>query len=311
MNGWIVNDMPDQRGRVVLITGSNSGIGYESAVALARKGAHVVMACRSMDKAERARQQLLERAPNGSIDLLQLDLGSLKSVHAFADTFNDTYDRLDVLMNNAGIMAPPYSTTVDGFESQIGTNHFGHFALTGLLIGKLLQTPKSRVVTVSSYANLGGWIRFDDLQSKKHYFGWLAYCQSKLANILFARELQHKLEAAKADVMSVPIHPGHAVTNLQTHPANGVDAIMLKVANGTMGQSAELGATYQLYAATAPDVRGGEFYGPKYMLRGEVVRLGYTSRAKSDVDAARLWQISEQLTGVHYEELAQAVPLVA
>jgi NAD(P)-dependent dehydrogenase (short-subunit alcohol dehydrogenase family) len=169
----------------------------------------------------------------------------------------------------------------------------------------LLQTPKSRVVTISSYANLGGWINFDDLQSKKRYIGWLAYCQSKLANILFARQLQEKLAAVQADVISVPCHPGHAVTNLQTHPANGLDAIMLKVANATMGQPAELGATYQLYTATAPGVVGGEFYGPKYLLRGEVQRVGLTVRARNRADAARLWQISEQLTNVHYSELGR------
>jgi NAD(P)-dependent dehydrogenase (short-subunit alcohol dehydrogenase family) len=304
MKGWTAKDIPDQSGRVIVITGANSGIGYESAVALGRKNAHVVMACRSLEKAERARQELYVRAPKAPVDILQLDLGSLKSIHAFADRFNAEYDRLDVLMNNAGVMAPPYSKTVDGFESQIGTNHLGHFALTGLVLPKLLKTPKSRVVTVSSYANLAGSINFNDLQSSKHYFGWLAYCQSKLANILFARELQHILAAAHADTISVAVHPGHAVTNLQNHPANWFDAFVLPIANATMGQSAELGATYQLYAATAPEVRGGKFYGPKYLLRGEVVRVGYTARAKNDATAARLWQVSEQLTGVRYEALS-------
>jgi protochlorophyllide reductase len=305
MNGWTAKDIPDQSGRVILITGANSGIGFESAVALGRKGARVVMACRNLEKAERARQELLQRAPNSAVDLLQLDLGSLHSIRACADAFNTNNDRLDVLMNNAGIMAPPYSKTVDGFEAQIGTNHLGHFALTGLLLPKLLNTPKSRIVTLSSYANLTGWINFNDLQSEKRYIGWLAYCQSKLANILFARELQHKLTAAHASTISVAVHPGHAVTNLQTHPANWLDAVMLRSANASMGQSAEMGATYQLYGATAPEVQAGKFYGPKYLLRGKVVEVGYTARAKNDADAARLWQISEQLTGVHYEPLPQ------
>jgi NAD(P)-dependent dehydrogenase (short-subunit alcohol dehydrogenase family) len=307
VKGWTAKDIPDQSGRVVVITGANSGIGYESAVALARKGARVVMACRSLDKAERARQELLARVPNALAEIRQLDLGDLQSVAHFAAALNAEVERLDVLMNNAGIMAPPYGTTVDGFESQIGTNHLGHFALTGLLLPTLLKTPKSRVVTISSYANLGGWINLNDLQSKRRYIGWLAYCQSKLANILFARELQHKLDAARADVISVACHPGHAVTNLQTHPANGLDAVMLWLANAAMGQSAEMGATYQLYAATAPHVVGGAFYGPKYLLRGEVVRVGYTARARDDRAAERLWQISEQLTGVHYDALAQPV----
>jgi len=254
---------------------------------------------------------LLARAPKAMVDILRLDLGSLQSIHGFAEEFDAAYDRLDVLMNNAGIMAPPYSKTVDGFESQIGTNHLGHFALTGLVLPKLLKTPKSRVVTLSSYANLAGWINFHDLQSSKWYIGWVAYCQSKLANILFARELQHILTAAQAEPISVAVHPGHAVTNLQTHPANWFDAFILPIANSTMGQSAEAGATYQLYAAIAPEVVGGEFYGPKYVLRGEVIHERYTARAKNNADAARLWQISEQLTGVHYEALNRTLRQVA
>jgi NAD(P)-dependent dehydrogenase (short-subunit alcohol dehydrogenase family) len=311
MGAWSVQDMPDQSGRVVVITGANSGIGYESAVALAAKGAQVVMACRSMDKAERARQALLMRVPNASLSILQLDLGTLKSIHQFAGAFHQRYERLDILMNNAGIMAPPYAVTEDGFESQTGTNHLGHFALTGLLLPKLLQTPKSRVVTVSSYANLFGWINFNDLQSKKQYIGWLAYCQSKLANLLFARHLQHKLAAAEAGVISVAVHPGHVVTNLQTHPANLLDAIMLRLANWTMGMPVEVGARYQLYAATAPEVQGGEFYGPRYLIRGEVARAGLTRRARDQQSAARLWQLSEQLTGVRYDEIVQAAPVKA
>src|SRR5215207_8377619 len=190
VNGWTARDMTDQSGRVVVITGANSGVGYESAVALARKGAHVVMACRSMDKAERARQELVERVPNASVDILPLDLGNLQSVHHFANSFSARYDRLDILMNNAGIMALPYGTTADGFESQFGTNHLGHFALTGLLLPLIMRTPRSRVVTVSSSASWNGRINFDDLQSKKRYSRWGAYAQSKLANILFAREFQ-------------------------------------------------------------------------------------------------------------------------
>lgn len=303
MNGWTAKDMPEQAGRVVVITGANSGIGYESALALAQKGAHVVMACRSMDKAARAKADLLARVPDASLEVLPLDLGSLQSVRDFAAAFQAKYDSLDILMNNAGIMATPYGTTADGFELQFGTNHLGHFALTGQLLSTLLQTSKSRVVTVSSYANLGGRIDFDDLQSEKRYNGWVAYCQSKLANILFALELQRKLDAAQADVISVAIHPGHAVTNLQTHPANFLDRVTLPLANALMGQAADLGATYQLYAATAADVQGGEFYGPKYLLRGRVVRLGMTARARDEQVAARLWQISEALTGVRYADV--------
>src|SRR5262245_31727477 len=186
MSAWTANDMPDQTGHIVIITGANSGVGYESAVALARKGAHVMMACRSLEKAERARQDLLKRVPAATVEIMPLDLGSLKSVRAFAEAFNSRYDHLYILMNNAGIMAVDYGKTPDGFELQFGTNHLGHFALTGLLLPSLLATPHSRVVTVSSGAYLGGRVNFDDLQGEQHYDRPGAYAQSKLANILFA-----------------------------------------------------------------------------------------------------------------------------
>src|ERR1041385_6095959 len=191
---WTTADIPDQSGRVVVITGANSGIGYESAAVLARKGAQVVMACRSVDKAEHARQDILQTAPGAKVDILPLNLGDLSSVRTFAETFNARYDRLDILMNNAGIMSTPYGKTVAGFEMQFGTNHLGHFALTGLLMPKLLKTPHSRVVIVSSGVYLNGHINFDDLQSEKRYNPWSAYSQSKLATILFMEELQRKLQ---------------------------------------------------------------------------------------------------------------------
>src|SRR5579859_5608253 len=197
MNGWTAKDMPDQSGRVVIITGANSGVGYESAVALARKGARVVMACRSLDKAERARHELLAKVPGAAVDVLPLDLGNLDSVRTFAESFNVHYDRLDILMNNAGIMVPPYGKTADGFETQFGTNHLGHFALTAFLLPKLLETTASRVVTVSSSAYLNARIDFADLQSENRYRPWAAYGQSKLANILFSQELERRLEAAR------------------------------------------------------------------------------------------------------------------
>jgi NAD(P)-dependent dehydrogenase (short-subunit alcohol dehydrogenase family) len=264
------------------------------------------MACRSLDKAEQARQDLLKRAPRAAAAVLQLDLGNLKSVRTFADSFNAKYDRLDVLMNNAGIMIPPYGKTTDGFEIQFGTNHLGHFALTSHLLPRLLETPASRVVNVSSGAYLNGRINFDDLQSEKQYNPWGAYSQSKLANILFTLELQRRLEAMRADVISVASHPGYAVTNLQKHEDSSLMLqLMSTLIKPIASQSAELGATYQLYAATAPGVRGGEFFGPKYMLRGEVICVGITARGRDTATAARLWDVSEQLTGVHYEALRQ------
>jgi NAD(P)-dependent dehydrogenase (short-subunit alcohol dehydrogenase family) len=303
MNGWTVKDMPEQQGRVVVITGANSGVGYESAVALAHKGAQVIMACRSMERAEPARQALLMRVPGAAVEVMQLDLANLQSVYQFADAFQAQYDKLDILMNNAGIMIPLYGKTKDGFEQQFGTNHLGHFALTGLLLPMLLRTPKSRVVTVSSSAFWMGQMRFDDLQSERRYSRWEAYAQSKLANILFARELQRRLEASGAETLSNVTHPGHAATNLQNHPTNRFEAIALPIMNAISGQPAAKGAIYQLYAATAPEARGGEFYGPRWLTTGKVVPITYTARAQNDADAARLWKISEQLTGVCYDML--------
>lgn len=301
---WSANNMPDQSGRVVVITGANSGVGYESAVALAQKGARVVMACRSVNKAEDAHRELLKRASGAQVDILPLDLGSLKSVREFSENFNARYDRLDILMNNAGIMIPPYGKTEDGFESQFGTNHLGHFALTGLVLPKLLKTPGSRIVNVSSGAYLQATMNFEDLQSENEYNAWGAYAQSKLANILFTQELQRKLDAAGADTISVASHPGFARTNLQKVENNANSQFnLITFLMPIMSQSAQIGAIYQLYAATMPTVRGAEFYGPRWMLKGDVVRVEVTARGKDVNKAARLWAISEELTGVRYTVL--------
>ena len=307
MNGWTAKDMPDQTGRVVVITGANSGVGYESTVALAQKGARVVMASRSMDKLEQARQDLLQRVPKAQVDVMKLDLGSLESVRNFAQAFNAQYDRLDILMNNAGIMLPPYGKTVDGFELQFGTNHLGHFALTGLVLPKLLATPRSRIATTSSGAYLMGQMHWDDLQFERGYRPNQAYAQSKLANVLFMRELQRKLEAVNADTISVGSQPGYARTNLQNNqPQTMGERMMYSVLRVTMSQSADLGALYQLHSATAPDVKGGEFFEPRWALKGRVVRRQLTARGQNEADAARLWAISERLTGVKYDFSTQA-----
>lgn len=304
MSSWTANDMPDQAGRVIVITGANSGIGYESAVAFARKGARVVMACRSPERAEQARQDLLKRAPGATLDLMALNLGSLKSVHAFALDFSRRYDHLDVLMNNAGVMIPPYGKTVDGFETQFGTNHLGHFALTALLLPKLLGTPSSRVVTVSSSAYmLNARINFDDLQSEKRYDPWGAYGQSKLANILFMMELQRRLDASGAGVISVASHPGYTVTNLQRHNAGFLNTAMFTILRPVMSQPQETGAVYQIYAASASDVHGGEFFGPRYGMKGPVARLAITPQGRDAALAARLWEVSEKLTGLRFDAL--------
>ncbi|MBX3063805.1 MAG: SDR family NAD(P)-dependent oxidoreductase [Anaerolineae bacterium] len=310
MNGWTAKDIPSQAGRVVVITGANSGVGYESAVALAGKGAQVIMASRSIDKAQRAQQELLQDVPTAKVDLMRLDLSDLRSVRAFAEEFNASYARLDILMNNAGIMIPPYGKTTDGFEIQFGTNHLGHFALTGLLLPKLLITPAARIVTVSSSAYMmGGQINFGDLQSEQRYDAWGAYSQSKLANLLFMMELQRKLERTDANVISVASHPGYAATNLQKYTENGgfLQQLGMGILKPILSQNAELGATYQLYAATAANVRGGEFYGPRFVMRGEVVKVALNARARDAEAAARLWAVSEQLTGVRYEVLQTVV----
>ncbi len=302
MNGWTTKDMPDQSGRVVVITGANSGVGYESAVAFAQKGARVVMASRSMNKLEKARQDLLQSVPKAQADVMKLDLGSLESVGKFAEAFNAQYDRLDILMNNAGIMLPPYGKTADGFELQFGTNHLGHYALTGLLLPNLLETPRSRIATTSSGAYLMGWMHWDDLQFERGYRPNQAYAQSKLANILFMRELQHKLEAAHADTISVASQPGYARTNLQNNQPQTIgETIMYDFLRVTMSQDAATGALYQLYSATAPEVKGGEFFEPRWALKGHVVRRQLTTRGRNEADAAQLWAISEQLTGVKYD----------
>ncbi len=214
-NSWSADDLPDLSGKTIVVTGGNSGIGYEAALQFTRKRARVVLACRSIPKARAAADQITASSPGATIDVTELDLSSLTSVRAFADAFHRQHQRLDVLCNNAGVMALPYARTVDGFEMQFGTNHLGHFALTGLLLDLLIATEGARVVTVSSGAHRMGRVRFDDLQWEHGYRKWMAYGQSKLANLLFAYELQRKADSAGVKLVSVACHPGYAATNLQ------------------------------------------------------------------------------------------------
>lgn len=302
MAKWTANDMQDQTGRVALVTGANSGLGYETALALARKGARVLMACRNLKKGQAAMDEILAQVPDADLKLVQLDLGSLDSVRSFADSYAET--RLDLLFNNAGVMAPPYQVTQDGFESQFGINHLGHFALTGLLLDKLVSTPGSRVVTTSSGAARMGRINFDDLQSEKRYIRYQAYGQSKLANILFAFELNRKLEGTGS--LSLAAHPGYAATHLQS-TGNPLDTALYSVTNKVLAQSQAMGALPQLYAATVPGLQGGTYYGPQlYQVRGYPVEVKAPDRAY-DVDVARrLWAVSEELTGVRYAVTATA-----
>jgi NAD(P)-dependent dehydrogenase (short-subunit alcohol dehydrogenase family) len=298
---------------VILITGANSGIGYEAALPLAAQGAQVIMACRSVEKGERAADEIRRSVPDAQLDVMALDLASLDAVRAFAAAFNARYDRLDVLINNAGVMGLPYRQTADGFEMQFGTNHLGHFALTGLLLERLLATPGARVVNVSSGYHRMGTINFDDLQSEAGYGRWNAYAQSKLANLLFAFELQRRLSAVDADVISVGCHPGYAATNLQTAGAkmegSAIRRVMSQAMNVVLAQSAAMGALPILYAAVGPDVQGCDYIGPNGLMgmRGYPTKEQAKDTAYDEADARRLWDESVELTGVDYAVLAGAV----
>jgi NAD(P)-dependent dehydrogenase (short-subunit alcohol dehydrogenase family) len=285
---WTTSDMPDQDGRTFVITGANSGIGLEAARALGAAGARVVVACRDTAKGEHAVGELA-----GDFDVRRLDLADLSSVRAFAA---EVEGDVDVLINNAGVMAVPRSKTADGFEMQLGTNHLGHFALTGLLLGRI----RDRVVTISSGAHRMGRMNFDDLQSERRYQRWMAYGQSKLANLLFMMELQRRLDAAGSDVLSVAAHPGYAATGLQSHTQSIQDQIM-GVFNHVVAQSAAMGALPTLYAATE-DVPGAAYVGPDGLLeqRGHPHLVDMSGAAKNQEAAQRLWEISEELTGVTF-----------
>ncbi|MFJ4656672.1 oxidoreductase [Nocardia sp. NPDC088792] len=288
MSGWDISDIPDQGGRTFIVTGANSGLGAVTARALAGAGAKVIMACRNEVK---ARPVAAEIGANAQVR--RLDLADLSSVREFADSI----DAADVLINNAGVMAIPLKRTAEGFEMQIGTNHLGHFALTGLLLDKI----RDRVVTLSSGMHAMGRIDLEDLNwERRKYQRWAAYGQSKLADLMFARELQRRLTAAGSPKLSVAAHPGYAATDLQSHTESLQDAL-LAVANRVVAQSAEMGALPSLYAATA-DVKPGGYYGPTGLrgLRGHPGPSGSSAASKDEVTARRLWELSEQLTKVSY-----------
>jgi NAD(P)-dependent dehydrogenase (short-subunit alcohol dehydrogenase family) len=294
------NDIPSQQGRTALITGANSGIGLETARSLAAAGARVIMACRNTAKAETAAASIRAEAPNATLEVTELDLASLDSVRAFAERLPG--ERLDLLINNAGVMVPPYTKTADRFELQLATNHLGHFALTGLLMDRLLETPGSRVVNVSSTAHKIGRIDFEDLQSERSYKRWRAYGQSKLANLLFTFELDRRLRATGSDVLSVAAHPGYSATNLQfAATPSRIERIGSVVLNRVVAQNAERGALPTLYAATA-DVPGGSFVGPDGFqeMRGRPKLVTPARAARDEQVAERLWEVSEELTGVHF-----------
>ena len=297
---WTAEDIPDLTGKIAIVTGANSGIGYAMAQALACKGATVILACRDRQKGEAAvRQIAMVKAGSSEVmaQLMLLDLADLASVRRFASDFASHHERLDILINNAGIMAVPFERTVDGFESQFGTNHLGHFALTGLLLDKIIRTPQARVVTLSSGGERFGMIDFDNLNAERSYDRLGAYSQSKLANLLFTYELQRRFENAGIDAIAASAHPGWTESNLQVHWR------MVRMLNPLMAQGPEMGALPALYAATAPDIQGGDYYAPDgwLELRGHPSRARSSERSYDAAVAARLWDISEELTGVRYQ----------
>ncbi len=304
---WTAADLPDLSGKTIVVTGGNSGIGYEAALQFALKRAHVVLACRNMEKARPAADRIAALAPGARVEAMPLDLSSLASVRSFAGAFKGRNRMLHVLCNNAGVMAIPYSRTADGFEMQLGTNHLGHFALTGLLLDRLLAADGARVVTVSSATHIIGRIRFDDLQLEHAYGKMRAYEQSKLANLLFAFELERRAEAARVKLISVACHPGYAATNLQAMGPRMQGSSVMETIWGLLNRffalSAAVGALPTLYAAAAPDLRGGEYIGPDGL--GQIwgahpAKVECSAAARDAAAAARLWQISEQLTSVRY-----------
>ncbi len=297
-DGWSAGDVPSQAGRTAVVTGGNSGIGFEAALVLAARAATVVLACRDAGRAKDAASRITAAAPGAAVSVVRLDLGSLASVRAAAEEIRASHQRLDLLINNAGVMIPPYGTTADGFELQLGVNHLGHFALTGLLLDRLLAVPGSRVVTVASLAHRAGRINFDDLQSRHRYRRQAAYGQSKLANLLFTYELQRRLAAAGAGTAALAAHPGWARTGLERH----APAWMRTGSRLPPSQDAAGGALPTLRAATDPAAAGGEYYGPggPFELRGAPRRVRSSRRSHDGQAQQRLWQESARLTDVTY-----------
>ena len=293
--------MPDQGGRIAVVTGANSGIGFETARVLAEHGATVILACRDVAKGEAAAARI---SGPGPVATAHLDLGSLASVRTAASEIHERHQRLDLLINNAGLMMPPYGTTSDGFELQFGTNHLGHFALTGLLLDLLLATAGSRVVTVSSNMHRAGRLNFGDLQSAQRYRRVAAYGQSKLANLMFSYELQRRLAAAGARPSALAAHPGTAITALTRYFPPAVDRVYHAMGQ-PIAQQPQSGALPTLRAATDPAARGGEYYGPDGWLefKGHPHRVSSSARSHDEQAQRRLWQESERLTGVRYPDI--------
>ncbi|MGW0820065.1 oxidoreductase [Streptomyces sp. NPDC002845] len=309
MTGWTAHDIPDQSGRTAIVTGANSGLGYATARELARRGARVILACRSAERGGAARDRMAAEVPEADVELAVVDLGDLDSVRKFAAAYERESDRLDLLINNAGVMAVAKGRTAEGFETQFGINHLGHYALTGLLLPALLATPGARVVTVSSGMHMMANIDLNDLNSERRYGRWTAYARSKTANLLFTHELARRLATAGADVVAAAAHPGYAATNLQTAAARregrkGTELFM-RIGNRFFAQPARTGALPTLYAATEPGVRPDSFIGPAFLMwrSTPTETRGRAPWTLNDRAGELLWQASERLTGVTYDAL--------
>ncbi|MHA0285348.1 SDR family NAD(P)-dependent oxidoreductase [Mycobacterium sp. C3-094] len=297
MSDWTTADIPDQTGRVAVITGANTGLGFETAKALADKGATVVIAVRNVEKGKQAADRI-----SGTVEVQELDLTSLVSIRAAADALKGRFERIDLLINNAGVMTTPKGTTKDGFELQFGTNHLGHFAFTGLLLPNIVDVPGSRVVTVSSNGHkMGGAIHWDDLQWERSYSRMGAYTQSKLANLMFTYELERRL-APRGKTIAVAAHPGTATTELARSFPRPVERAFLAAAPLLFAQKPDGGALPSLHAATDPGVLGGQYYGPDGIgqQRGAPVVVASNALSYDVAQQQRLWTVSEELTGVTF-----------
>ncbi len=305
MNKWTPKQISSQVGKIAVITGANSGIGYHTALELGRAGATVILACRNLQKAEAAKAKILASVPQAHVEVAELDLANLDSVRKFAEGYLASGRKLDLLINNAGVMGMPQRVaTAQGFEGQFGTNHLGHFALTGELMPALLKTPASRVVTVASIAHKRGRMRFEDPNWERDYNPDKAYQQSKLANVLFGLELDRRLKRANVDVASVLAHPGVAATSIVSNGmgTTSLKAKMIGMMLPLLAQSDARGSWPILYAATSPGAQSGHYYGPDGIaeIKGIPVEVQPRPHGQDPVAAARLWHISEQMTGVEY-----------
>ncbi len=298
MKNWTAENIPNQKGRVAIVTGSSSGIGFEAARVIAGKGATVIIAVRNLDKGKAAAEKIDSEFKDADLHIIELDLASLDSVKTFAETFRNEYSQLDLLINNAGVMVPPYSKTKDGFELQFGTNHLGHFALTERLVDLSISTKNARIVNVSSGAHKYGKIDFDDLNwEKRQYSAWKAYGTSKIANLYFTYELDRKLKEKGLHVITTAAHPGWTATELQRN--SGLAGFL----NNFFAQDIPMGTLPTLRAAFDEEATGGEYFGPDGIMemRGNPVRVESNELSRDKETAEKLWDVSESLTGVKFE----------